>query len=67
MLPRCLLAPLATLFGLTAQQDTDAIGRADAIHAHRIRTNCCPKCNYDRTGLAQGAVCPECGSAGVST
>ena len=21
----------------------------------------CPKCNYDRTGLAAGAVCPECG------
>jgi hypothetical protein len=22
----------------------------------------CPKCRYDRTGLAAGAVCPECGA-----
>ncbi len=22
----------------------------------------CPKCGYDRRGLAEGAVCPECGS-----
>ncbi len=21
----------------------------------------CPKCNYDRTGLAADSVCPECG------
>jgi hypothetical protein len=27
------------------------------------RLNLCPKCNYDRTGLAKDAVCPECGSA----
>ncbi len=26
-----------------------------------IAANLCPKCNYDRTGLAAGAVCPECG------
>jgi hypothetical protein len=27
------------------------------------RLNLCPKCNYDRAGLAAGAKCPECGSA----
>ena len=31
--------------------------------ARRDLVNLCPKCNYDRTGLAPGAVCPECGSA----
>jgi hypothetical protein len=25
------------------------------------RLNLCAKCGYDRTGLAAGAVCPECG------
>ena len=25
-------------------------------------THECPKCGYDRRGLAEGAVCPECGS-----
>ena len=24
----------------------------------------CPKCNYDLTGIASDAVCPECGAAG---
>jgi hypothetical protein len=27
------------------------------------RLNLCPKCNYDRAGIAAGAKCPECGSA----
>ena len=26
------------------------------------RTNPCPSCGYDRTGLAPSAVCPECGT-----
>jgi hypothetical protein len=25
--------------------------------------NLCPKCNYDRAGIAADAVCPECGGA----
>ncbi len=25
----------------------------------------CAKCNYDRTGLAAGAVCPECGAGAI--
>jgi rubrerythrin len=32
------------------------------ILARRARLNLCPKCKYDRTGIAAGAVCPECGS-----
>jgi hypothetical protein len=30
---------------------------------HGGQPNACPKCRYDRTGLAAGAKCPECGSA----
>jgi hypothetical protein len=30
-----------------------------------LRLNLCPKCNYDRTGLAAGAVCPECGAGAL--
>ena len=33
----------------------------------RAKLNLCPKCNYDRTGLAVGAVCPECGVATTSS
>ena len=29
------------------------------------RTPHCPACGYDRTGLATGARCPECGAEGV--
>jgi len=32
------------------------------VAARRPRPGFCPNCNYDRTGLAAGAVCPECGS-----
>jgi hypothetical protein len=28
----------------------------------RDRMRRCPKCNYDRAGIAAGAVCPECGA-----
>ena len=35
--------------------------RLDTLARRRARLNLCPKCNYDRTGLAPGAVCPECG------
>ena len=34
----------------------------DTIARRRARLNLCRKCNYDRTGLAVGAVCPECGN-----
>ena len=39
--------------------------RLDALARRRARAGFCPKCNYDRTGLAPGAVCPECGAAAV--
>lgn len=35
--------------------------RLDALARRRARLNLCLKCNYDRTGLAPEAVCPECG------
>jgi hypothetical protein len=37
--------------------------RLDTLARRRARVGLCPKCNYDRTGLAAGAVCPECGAA----
>ncbi len=40
---------------------TAAAWRLDALARRRARVGFCPKCNYDRTGLAAGAVCPECG------
>ncbi len=40
-----------------------AAWRLDTLARRRSRLNLCPKCNYDHTGLAPGAVCPECGSA----
>ena len=42
---------------------TAAAWRLDTLARRRARLNLCPKCNYDRTGLAAGAVCPECGAA----
>jgi hypothetical protein len=40
--------------------------RLDVVAGRRqqARLNLCPKCHYDRAGLAAGAVCPECGSKG---
>ena len=35
----------------------------DTLARRRVRLNLCPKCNYDRAGLAAGTVCPECGKA----
>jgi ssDNA-binding Zn-finger/Zn-ribbon topoisomerase 1 len=36
--------------------------RLDTLARRRERINHCPKCNYDRAGIAAGAVCPECGA-----
>jgi hypothetical protein len=33
----------------------------------RAKLNVCPKCGYDRTGLAADAKCPECGTTSAST
>ena len=42
---------------------TAAAWRLDTLARRRAKLNLCPTggCNYDRTGLAAGAVCPECG------
>jgi hypothetical protein len=37
--------------------------RLDTLARRRARLNLCPKCNYDRAGIAADAVCPECGCA----
>lgn len=37
--------------------------RLDSLARRRALLNLCPKCHYDRAGLAKGAVCPECGAA----
>ena len=34
----------------------------DTLARRRAKLNLCPKCSYDRTGLAIGAKCPECGA-----
>ncbi len=36
--------------------------RLDTLAHRRARLNLCPKCNYDRAGIAAEAVCPECGA-----
>ncbi len=40
---------------------TSVAWRLDTLARRRARVGFCLKCNYDRTGLAAGAVCPECG------
>jgi hypothetical protein len=51
-----LWIPLAPTFLATA-----AAWRLDALARRLARTGLCPKCGYDRAGLASSAVCPECG------
>lgn len=40
--------------------------RQDALARRRAGAGRCVKCHYDRSGLAAGAVCPECGCAEVA-
>ncbi len=37
--------------------------RRDILTWRRAHPHVCPKCHYDRTGLAANAVCPECGAS----
>ncbi len=37
--------------------------RLDTLARRHANKHLCTKCNYSRTGLAVGAVCPECGAA----
>ena len=39
--------------------------RLDALERRRAGAGRCPKCRYDRAGLAMGAACPECGAPPV--
>jgi hypothetical protein len=41
---------------------TIAAWRLDWIARRVARFNLCPKCHYDRAGLAKDAKCPECGA-----
>jgi hypothetical protein len=41
---------------------TAAAWRLDTVARRRVRLNLCPKCNYDRAGIAADAKCPECGA-----
>jgi hypothetical protein len=41
---------------------TGAVWRIDSSARRRAKLNLCPKCHYDRTGLARDAKCPECGA-----
>ena len=50
-------------FAVVSAICTAAAWRLDTLARRRARLNLCPKCSYDRTGLAPGAFCPECGSA----
>ena len=59
-----LVLPLWLPIGV-ASAGTAAAWRLDTLARHRAKLNLCPKCHYDRTGLAAGAVCPECGVGGV--
>jgi hypothetical protein len=40
---------------------TAAAWRLDALARRRARAGLCPKCHYDRAGIAADAKCPECG------
>lgn len=39
---------------------TVAAWRLDTLARRRSRIGCCPKCGYDRAGLAGASPCPEC-------
>ena len=53
-----LWAPTAGLAAMTC-----AAWMIDRRETRRRAKGLCPNCSYPRTGLAPGAVCPECGSA----
>ena len=59
-----LYIPLWFLAVVSGSVTTNA-WRLDTLARRRVRAGLCPKCNYDRTGLAPGAVCPECGAAAI--
>ena len=58
------IVPLWAPF-LLAAGATVLAWRLDTLARRRARAGFCPKCGYNRTGLAPGAVCPECGAAAI--
>lgn len=54
------LLPLWIPIVLTAIP-TGLLVRAERRERRRMRAHLCAKCGYDRRGLVDGAVCPECG------
>jgi hypothetical protein len=45
---------------------TGVAWRLDTLANRRERAGKCPKCGYDRQGLAPEAICPECGTTARS-
>jgi hypothetical protein len=48
---------------LLALLPTAIAWRFDVVARRRERIGRCPKCNYDRAGIAADAKCPECGAS----
>jgi hypothetical protein len=48
-------------FACVALLTTVTAWRLDTLARRRAHTHC-PKCNYDRAGIAKDAACPECGA-----
>jgi hypothetical protein len=61
-LDRWVLLPLWILV-VPAAAITGTAWRLDTLARRRAKRNFCPKCEYDRTGLTTGVICPECGSS----
>ncbi len=53
--------PIWILVVLTAMPTASA-WRLDTLARRRARIDQCPKCNYDRRGIAAGVPSPECGA-----
>jgi hypothetical protein len=65
--PQSLFVLLVAWFPpLLAALPTAAAWWLDVQARRRARLNLCPKCTYDRAGIAGDAKCPECGCGGTS-
>ena len=59
-------SPLWVLVAASAL-GTAAVFGIDTLAHRRARAGFCPECDYNLTGLAPGAVCPECGTAALAS